>query len=117
MTDIHFIWTPIYKLWRQPFPFISFETQCATCCFRELAGLAGEARQFSNHNQDISQAGRGQPAKYPSFFRVCSKIGSSGIIKSHQDMKRSHLWLVFISLARSGKNFPLRAPFFVGGLI
>ena len=50
----------------------------------ELAGLVGEARQFSYHNQDISQAGRGQPAKYPLFFRVCSKIGSSDIIKSHQ---------------------------------
>ncbi len=27
--------------------FISFEAQCATCCSRELADLAGEAR--TNH--------------------------------------------------------------------
>ncbi len=60
--------------------FISFEAQCATCCFRELAGLAGEARQFSYHDRDISQAGRGQPAKYLFIFGFYGKMVSSGVI-------------------------------------
>ena len=38
--------------------------------FRELAGLAGEARQFSDHNSDISQATGAQPAKYLVIFEV-----------------------------------------------
>jgi len=37
---------------------------------RGLAGLAGEARQSSGHNSDISQAGRRQPAKYLVIYLV-----------------------------------------------
>ncbi|MDO4747509.1 MAG: hypothetical protein Q4A70_04220 [Candidatus Saccharibacteria bacterium] len=44
------------------------------------AGLAGEARTSPDYNQDISQAGRGQPAKYPLLSYICGKIGSSDII-------------------------------------
>ena len=48
--------------------------------FRACAGLAGEARTGPDYNQNISQAGRGQPARYPLLFCICGEMVSSGVI-------------------------------------